>query len=71
MATLQTTSVRAERIAWLVSELPDNQQEELERQINKLLMMIEAEKLAKSTKKNKLTMKEIVDEVRKVRHEEN
>ena len=34
-------------------------------------MMIEAEKLAKSTKKNKLTMKEIVDEVRKVRHEEN
>ncbi len=31
MATLQTTSVRAKRIAWLVSELPDKQQEELER----------------------------------------
>ena len=58
---------RVKNIAALVGKLPASEQIELEKQLKLLLLMIAAERFDSVKPKGKLTMKEIVEEVRKVR----
>lgn len=69
MAT--TTITRAERVKIInemINQVSTKDLPELEKQINLFLLMLEARHLKKSVKKNNLTMKEIVEEVKAVRH---
>ena len=50
--------------------MPARQQQELEIQLKRMLLLMKAEKLKKSVEKNNITIKEIVEEVKKVRHGE-
>ena len=52
----------------MIDQVPAKDLPELERQINLFLLMLEARRLKKTLKKNNLTMKEIVAEVKAVRH---
>lgn len=52
----------------MIDRVPAKDLPELERQINLFLLMLEARRLKKTVKKNNLTMKEIVAEVKAVRH---
>lgn len=52
----------------MIDQVPAKDLPELERQINLFLLMLEARRLKKTVKKNNLTMKEIVAEVKAVRH---
>ena len=65
-ATLSTDSI-IQRITLLVTQLATNQQQELEKQLKLMLLWEEAHRLDNSVEKNNITMKEIVDEVKKVR----
>ena len=69
---MQTTTrtTRIERITTYVKRLPLDQLTELERQLERLFLLMEADSLKKSVEKNNLTMKDIVEEVKKVRHGE-
>lgn len=53
----------------MVKRMPARQQEELEAQLMRMLMLEKAERLQKSVKDNKITIKEIVEEVKRVRDE--
>ena len=53
----------------MVKKMPASQQIELETLLERMLLLEKAKKLDKSVKKNSLTMKEIVEVVRKVRDE--
>lgn len=68
---MPTVSVRAQNrlnnILMMVKRMPARQQEELEEQLMRMLMIERAEKLQKSVKGNSITIKEIVEEVRKAR----
>jgi hypothetical protein len=66
-ATLNTDSI-IQRITFLVTQLATNQQQELEKQLKLMLLWEEARRLDNSVEKNNITMKEIVDEVKKVRN---
>ena len=66
-ATLNTNST-IERISLLVARLAAKQQQELERQLELMLLWEEARQLDNSVKENDITMKEIVEEVKRVRH---
>ncbi len=68
MATTITRSERVRNINEMISQVSTKDLPELERQINLFLIMLEARRLKKSVKKNTLTMKEIVEEVKAVRH---
>ncbi len=69
---MQTTTrtTRIERITTYVKRLPLDQLTELERQLERFFLLMEADTLKKSVKKNNVTMKDIVEEVKKVRHGE-
>ena len=58
----------SQRISLLVEKLPAEQQIELEKQLSLLVLRNEAKRLEKSVVKNSISMKEIIDEVRKARH---
>lgn len=66
--TTAITHSTEQRIAALVNKLPSLQQSELEKQLSLLVLRNEAERLGQSVVKNTVSMKEIVNEVRKVRH---
>lgn len=66
--TTAITHSTEQRIAVLVNKLPSLQQSELEKQLSLLVLRNEAERLGQSVEKNTISMKEIVNEVRKVRH---
>ena len=53
----------------MVKRMPARQQEELEAQLMRMLMLEKAERLQKSVKSNKITIKEIVEEVKRARDE--
>lgn len=65
--TIDTNST-IERITLLVARLATKQQQELERQLKLMLLWEEARGLDNSVKDNNITMKEIVEEVKRVRH---
>ena len=69
---MPTVSVRTQNrlnnILMMVKRMPARQQEELEEQLMRMLMIERAEKLQKSVKGNSITIKEIVEEVRKARN---
>lgn len=65
--TLNTDSI-IQRITFLVTQLAANQQQELEKQLKLMLLWEEARGLDNSVKDNNITMKEIVEEVKRVRH---
>ncbi|MBQ6770812.1 MAG: hypothetical protein IJP44_07550 [Bacteroidales bacterium] len=66
-ATLNTDSI-IQRITILVAQLATNQQQELEKQLRMMLLWEEAKRLDNSVEKNNITMREIVEEVKKVRN---
>ena len=66
-ATLNTGSI-IQRITFLVTQLAVNQQQELEKQLKLMLLWQEAQRLDNSVEKNNITMKDIVEEVKKVRN---
>ena len=69
MATANTTrNSMINSINEMIDRVPAKDLPELERQINLFLLMLEARRLKKTVKKNNLTMKEIVAEVKAVRH---
>ena len=57
-----------QRITFLVTQLAANQQQELEKQLRLMLLWEEAKRLDNSVEKNNITMREIVEEVKKVRN---
>lgn len=70
MATsTQTNSSRIDRIVMLINRMPARQQQELEIQLKRLLLLMKADKLKQSVERNSITIKEIVEEVKKVRDE--
>lgn len=66
-ATLNKDSI-IQRITFLVTQLATNQQRELEKQLKLMLLWQEAQRLDNSVERNNITMKEIVEEVKKVRN---
>lgn len=64
--TLNTDSL-IQRITFLVTQLATNQQQELVKQLKLMLLWEEARRLDNSVERNDITMKEIVEEVKKVR----
>jgi len=65
--TINTDSI-IQRITFLVAQLATNQQQELEKQLKMMLLREEAKQLDSSVEKNTITMKDIVEELKKVRH---
>ena len=65
--TINTDSI-IQRITFLVTQLAANQQQELEKQLRLMLLREEAKRLDNSVEKNNITMREIVEEVKKVRN---
>lgn len=61
---------RIDRLVILINRMSARQQKELEIQLNKMLLLMKAGKLKKSIEKNDITIKDIVEEVKKVRHGE-
>jgi len=59
------------RITNLAKCLAVEQQEELEKKLQRLVMSMEGERLANSVRPNSITMEEIVAEVRAVRNGKN
>ena len=66
-ATLNTDSI-IQRITFLVTQLATNQQQELEKQLRLMLLWDEAKRLDNSVEKNNITIRELVEEVKKVRN---
>jgi hypothetical protein len=65
--TINTDGI-IQRITFLVTQLAANQQQELEKQLRLMLLWEEAKRLDNSVEKNNITMREIVEEVKKVRN---
>ena len=68
MATATTRTERIKNIAMMADKLSSPELEELERQLKLFLLMIETQRFDAVPSKSTLTMKEIVEEVKKVRH---
>ena len=66
--TATTDNDRLQRINLMVSSLEEEQQVELEKQLRILLLLNQAQEIDSSVKKNDISMREIVEEVRKARH---
>lgn len=66
--TTTSDSDRLQRINLMVSSLEEEQQVELEKQLRILLLLNQAQEIDSSVKKNDISMREIVEEVRKARH---
>lgn len=69
METINKKQERMMRITRMVSQLSAQEQTELLRRLEQKIMSEKAQKLAGSIIKNRLTMSEIVEEVRKTRGE--
>jgi len=67
--TLTLNNAREIRIARLIRELEQTQQEVLENELETYILLSKAAELDKSVKKNEMSMSEIVDEVKKARNE--
>ena len=65
--TINTDSI-IQRITFLVTQLAANQQQELEKQLRLMLLWEEAKRLDNSVEKNNITIRELVEEVKKVRN---
>ena len=72
MANVSNTSAstidRLQRINLMISSLEEKQQVELERQLRILLLLNQAQEIDGSVKENNISMREIVEEVRKARN---
>ena len=66
--TTASADDRLQRISLLISSLEEDQQVELEKQLRILLLLNQAQEIDGSVKNNNISMREIVDEVRKARH---
>ena len=66
--TATSDNDRLQRINLMVSSLEEEQQVELEKQLRILLLLNQAQEIDSSVKKNDISMREIVEEVRKARH---
>ena len=66
--TTASANDRLQRINLLISSLEEEQQVELEKQLRILLLLDQAHEIDGSVKNNNISMREIVDEVRKARH---
>ena len=66
-ALLDTNST-IERITFLVAKLAAKQRQELEKQLELMLLWEEARRLDNSIKENNITMRDIVEEVKRARH---
>ena len=66
--TATSNDDRLQRINLMVSSLEEEQQVELEKQLRILLLLNQAQEIDSSVKKNDISMREIVEEVRKARH---
>ena len=66
--TTTSDSDRLQRINLMVSSLEEEQQVELEKQLRILLLLNQAQEIDSSVKKNDISIREIVEEVRKARH---
>ena len=66
--TATSNNDRLQRINLMVSSLEEEQQVELEKQLRILLLLNQAQEIDGSVKKNDISMREIVEEVRKARH---
>ena len=66
--TTTSDNDRLQRINLMVSSLEEEQQVELEKQLRILLLLNQAQEIDSSVKKNDISMREIVEEVRKARH---
>lgn len=65
------TATRAERVKninEMISQVPTRNLAEIEKKINLYLAMLQAKRMDATVKKNNITLEEIVDEVKKVRH---
>ena len=65
--TTTSDNDRLQRINLMVSSLEEEQQVELEKQLRILLLLNQAQEIDSSVKKNDISMREIVEEVRKAR----
>ena len=66
--TTTSNNDRLQRINLMVSSLEEEQQVELEKQLRILLLLNQAQEIDGSVKKNDISIREIVEEVRKARH---
>ena len=67
--TLDSNTGRIKRITRLVEVLPVKFQDEIERQLERLVMTVEAQQLSKGVGDNTITIQEIIEEIRNIRAE--
>lgn len=65
--TLYSDAGRVKRITRLVEVLPVKFQDEIERQLERLVMTVEAQQLSKGVGDNTITIQEIIEEIRNIR----
>ena len=65
--TLDSNTGRVKRITRLVEVLPVKFQDEIERQLERLVMTVEAQQLSKGVGDNTITIQEIIEEIRNIR----
>ena len=65
--TLDSNTGRIKRITRLVEVLPVKFQDEIERQLERLVMTVEAQQLSKGVGDNTITIQEIIEEIRNIR----
>ena len=65
--TLDSNAGRVKRITRLVEVLPVKFQDEIERQLERLVMTVEAQQLSKGVGDNTISIQEIIEEIRNIR----
>ena len=65
--TLDSNTGRIKRITRLVEVLPVKFQDEIERQLERLVMTVEAQQLSKGVGDNTISIQEIIEEIRNIR----
>lgn len=65
--TLDSNTGRVKRITRLVEVLPVKFQDEIERQLERLVMTVEAQQLSKGVGDNTISIQEIIEEIRNIR----
>ena len=68
--TLDSNTGRVKRITRLVEVLPVKFQDEIERQLERLVMTVEAQQLSKGVGDNTITIQEIIEEIRNIRSDQ-
>ena len=67
--TLYSDAGRVKRITRLVEVLPVRFQDEIERQLERLVMTCEAQRLSKGVVDNTVAIRQIIEEIRNIRAE--